>query len=185
MQGENCCCLNRRTTRSIARTLNGLNLSSKLWELSFIKKALNPEERRKGNDKRQTTLRCVVKQNSTHSSDEEEEEEEEEEEVEDVETHGQRGGRDAEELEDGELRSGTPDGSRQVALDESKGLVVRRDLRGQEETRDFEEEAVNEWVGTQNETERRDEERYSDRDFEYDDADVYDQNEFQRSVFEL
>lgn len=156
------------------KTLNGLNLAPEAWRLGFIGKSQNRGERCAGKDKRNSELRVVTKVAQSSSSEDEEEEKDEGAE------HGENGqgvlGED-EEMEEGEVRGGTPETSRQVIEDDLGGLLVRRDLRGQEaeeeeEERDSEEEAVNAWVGAENEAEKRDEDRGGDEvgDFLFDES---------------
>ena len=76
----------------------------------------------------------------------------------------ERGGRDDEEMEEGEIRAESYDGSREVAMDGDDNLVVTRDVRqlGNEETGEVDEEAVDQWVRAENEAERGDEEHGGD-----------------------
>ena len=139
--GEDCVCVNRKTVRRIVKTVNGLQLAKEAWKVGFLGKVKKRSERRVGEDHRHTALRVVTKPEFSSSSEDEEEEEEGPE----HEENGQGVLGDDEEMEEGEVRGGTPETSRQVMEDDLGGLVVRRDLRQEaeegEEERDSEEEA--------------------------------------------
>ena len=119
----------------------------------------NKQERQEGQDTRHSALKCITV-TSASSSEDEEEDEDETDAVAEMTGRDDEKRRDDEEMEEGELRGGTPETSRQVMEDDLGGLVVRRDLRQEaeeeEEERDSEEEA-----------EIRDEDRGGDEDEDF------------------